>query len=502
MVLKKILEILRTFDKTELKKFERFIRSDYYNTNTRVHKLFRHLNKFYPLFNEKKLTEEYLFSQVYPGKKYNKKTLWYLLSELQHLAEKYLSLSDLEEDEIEMKKRLVEMLIVKKLFSQALSHLKANDKNFSREFLISGPAINQRYDNSTAWHQLYFFSGKQDPLLDRRIQQGEYIVFNSIIEICHTYQNLMTLRSEYNTELDDNILFAFLDNIDFESIHRKLKVMENNPSNSKNKLMLTKAFRIYICFMISFMDEKDEKYFYEMKEMVSLHNSLFSRDELQNLHVMLLNLCRIKRNKTDDLKYLNFQFEIMKSALSLNLYSSSFKGQYMQIISFEKIFDTAFALKQFSWAEDFINNYKKELPPEFSEDVFNHSSAMLNFQNDQYEKALEFLSKIKSFKYFHLKTKTKDLTLMVYYELGYIEEALALISSYSNFLSKNKRLAHKLKESELNFVNFVKEIIRVSESPGKVDCKYLTGKINKSINLNHKDWLSQKVSELYKKKTK
>jgi hypothetical protein len=497
MILKRITEILGALDKGDLKKFERFLRTGYFNTNERVYKLFKILKIFYPLFDNPKLTNEYLFKRIYLQKKFNDRTLKYLLSELLHLEEKFLSIANMEDDENEMNKRLIESLIVKKLFSHAHRRLKANDKNFDSNFEISGPGINKRYDNSTAWHQLYFFSGKQDPLFEKRIEQGEYLAFNSIIEICHTFQNLTMLKSRYNVELEDNIFFAYLKNLDYRGLYKYLNIIENSFKTNKRKSALVKAFKIYLCFMITFMDEKDEEYFFKMKGMIEKYNRLFSIDELQNLHVMLVNCCEIKRKKINEEKYLKYLYEIMKSALSMKLYSASYKGQYMQVASFDRIFNTSFALKKFSWAKDFINQYKRELPPEYSEDVFHYSTAELLFRKKQFENALESLSKIKGFKYFQHKIKVRNLSLMIYYELKYNEQAFALINSYSRFLTSNKRVRPEQKEAELNFLSLIKELFKASENgingPDLIKLKKNTAGSNL---LSRKEWLMEKINEL------
>ena len=181
MILRKLSAILGSFDKSDLKNFERFIYKGYFNSNENIYRLFKTLKKFYPHFNSNELTNENLFKEIYGHKKFNDKTLRYLLSELLRLSEKFLSFNNFKDDENEMRKRLVESLITKKLFSEAHRLLKTNDKNFNKNFVISGPEITRRYENATAWHQLFYFSGNQDPIFEKRIEQGEYLVFNSII---------------------------------------------------------------------------------------------------------------------------------------------------------------------------------------------------------------------------------------------------------------------------------------------------------------------------------
>src|SRR5258706_11284338 len=104
MLFKRLIEILKTFDKDELKKFGRFIRSDYYNTNERITVLFKELSKFYPRFDDEKLSREYLFKIIYKKRNFEDKTFRYLLTELMGLAEKFVALTFIEQDKLEQHK--------------------------------------------------------------------------------------------------------------------------------------------------------------------------------------------------------------------------------------------------------------------------------------------------------------------------------------------------------------------------------------------------------------
>lgn len=502
MLLKKILRIFSEFDKTELKRFEKFIRHGYFNTNERIYRLFKLIKKYYPEFNNINLSDEELFKKIYlPGRRskqktFNDRTLKYLLSELLHLTEKFLVISNIESDAEEMNKRLVESLIIKKLFPHALSCLKTYDKNFDSKSGINAQEIMKRYEKSTAWHQLFFYSGNQDPLLYKRIEMGENLALYAIIEICHTFQNIMILKAKFNEKLDDNIFYAFIENLNYKEMFKYLNKMELSFKGNRSKIEVIKSFKIYLCFMITFLDSKDEYYFLEMKELLAKYNGIFSRDELQNLYVMMLNCCETKRKIINDYKYLRYSFEIRKSFLELKLYSASYEGEYLQVSSFIRILRTALELKEFQWTGDFIKGYINELPPEHRDDIFHYSNAELYFQNKQFEEALSQLSKIKSFKYLPLKTKARSLTLMIYYELKLFEQAFSLMDAYKHFLMHNKILTAQQKEEESNFLLQTKTLLNINER--RIERAKLIKFKNKLINknsLSRKEWLIEKVNE-------
>jgi hypothetical protein len=150
MLLKKLIEILKTFDKAELKKFRRFISSDYFNTNESVSRLFKLIAAFYPEFDvqDQKLSSEALFKKIYGTRKYDEKTYRYLLSSLYALLEKYLAISLFENTEVEMKKYVVDYLTERRLFSLATKNLIALESSLDKDKLIGGEYIYNKEDIS------------------------------------------------------------------------------------------------------------------------------------------------------------------------------------------------------------------------------------------------------------------------------------------------------------------------------------------------------------------
>ena len=61
----KSLDIIKTFSEDEIKKFDLFLSSPYFNSKKSIVRLFKELRKFYPDFDSEDLTEEYLYSKVF-----------------------------------------------------------------------------------------------------------------------------------------------------------------------------------------------------------------------------------------------------------------------------------------------------------------------------------------------------------------------------------------------------------------------------------------------------
>ncbi|HEY3249711.1 MAG TPA: hypothetical protein VGK25_01205, partial [Ignavibacteria bacterium] len=65
----KLINILRTFSKEEMKQFEKFVASPYFHSGKNCMPLLKQLQKFYPGFDNEKLTYKNIHKKLYPGKK-------------------------------------------------------------------------------------------------------------------------------------------------------------------------------------------------------------------------------------------------------------------------------------------------------------------------------------------------------------------------------------------------------------------------------------------------
>jgi hypothetical protein len=90
----KIVRLLQTFTKDELKDFEKFLSSPYFSTGRNLQPLFNILKKSYPFFEDRKLSEEKIYKKLFKGKPFGgKKSLHIvkvMLSDLTSLAERFL----------------------------------------------------------------------------------------------------------------------------------------------------------------------------------------------------------------------------------------------------------------------------------------------------------------------------------------------------------------------------------------------------------------------------
>jgi hypothetical protein len=455
------------------------------------------LKKYYPVFSHQNINSEYLFSTIYHDRSFEDKTMRYLLSELLELAEKFIALDLFEKDSTELNKQIINAMMSRKLYSQAYRMLKTSEDKLEKDFSISYTYIINKLEYSEMWKQLTFLTNRQDPQLDKRITQAEYLTFRNFIELVNLTQTLNVLRLNYNAQPDDNAMYALVENIDYRSVHSYLCKMEDKIKDDKNRYNFINSLKIYICYMITFLDTKDEEYFYKMKKLVDEFGKYFEKEELQNLYVMLLSSCNLKRKTIDSEKYIRNYFEVMKSGLSMGLFAA-YEGQYMDVAGFYRMFQTALHLKELNWAREFKDKYIPLLSPEFTEDITNYTNAEIYFYRKQYDESLTHISRVR-FSYKRLKLNVRTVTLMNYYEKEFIEEAFSLLDSFSHLLSGNEKFNAEVRELNTNFISFFRDILKYkANGSSRKKIEDLRAALKNCHKIENKNWLMDKIEELYR----
>jgi hypothetical protein len=86
----KLINLLRTFNAAEIRKFRDFVNSPYFNKNKNIISLYNEIHNFYPEFDAEKLNEEILFEKIFNGEKYDYFKFRNIVSDLYNLGLEYL----------------------------------------------------------------------------------------------------------------------------------------------------------------------------------------------------------------------------------------------------------------------------------------------------------------------------------------------------------------------------------------------------------------------------
>ncbi len=119
---------------------------------------------------------------------------------------------------------------------------------------------------------------------------------------------------------------------------------------------------------------------------------------------------------------------------------------------------------------------------------------MLEFERRNFSLALEKLGKSGPIKNVFYKAAIKQLTLKIYYELGWLDSAADLLDAFRHFVRTDKLLTESYILNCNTFINFFNRLLKIND-----DIKSNGHEISKLISdlkSTSQTWLLRKAQEL------
>lgn len=490
MVKSKFLDIVRTFSKEELKEFRGFIASPVYNTNKNVIKIYDIVRKQKPGFNSPVLEKEELFKVIYPGKKYNDTVMRILSSDLLSLSEEFITFKRFSEYSFDKSKYLLEELKDRNLGSLFVKHQKEAGNILNNCGISIQDFYLNHYHLESSNVDFLIRRDRQDESGKNLLRKSEYLVTFALTNILNIVQELSEHEEVLNERSEFSLALEFLNSLDLDRIMKYMK---------ERKFEHYAVIEIYYLMYKCMLGKKYGEEYIRLKELIGKNMELFSREEQYNLFLILESCCltQMRYGNLNDYNELLNVYELM---LGREIFSVSSRD-YMQANLYRNIFYTAVVLGKFEWAEKFTSDYSAYLLPGQKEDMIHYTSSILKFERKEFEDALEEITKV-NYGFFVFKFDARLVMMKIYYEMKAFDPVLSLVDTFTHFLAKNKIVSEIYKEQFMNFLKFLKMLIKLSQSSpaaGKIDVHELTGKIKSTHVLINKRWLLDKAREMIKK---
>ena len=176
----------------------------------------------------------------------------------------------------------------------------------------------------------------------------------------------------------------------------------------------------------------------------------------------------------------------------LNLYikgienKSLFDGGYLSHWTYSNVVKLALRLQRFEWTETFIKEQAIRLAPHVREGTEHYNLAELFYHKKDFDAVLDHLN-LLHFTDLQHHLGSRVILLKTYYELAEEESLLSLLSSFSVYLRRNKKISTPMKKTYLNFCNLLHQLLRRNPKKWEV----LGEEINHTQPLAEKTWLLQ-----------
>jgi hypothetical protein len=474
-----LIDLLSKLSQKEVKEFGEYIGSPFFNKNQSIIRLYDYLRTQYPLFEKEKVAKKFVYSKLFPKIKYNDGFMRTLIFSLCTLAEDYLSYI-----------RFKNTYYKEKLFLL----FELNDRHIDRLFERNVHAISKKLDeevvrdidyyedkyNLENEKYTYYFRKKPDAY-EKTFKEVSmsammnYLTVSYLTSAINDYNRLLNFKNMYNVDFDLGQIEKLFEAID------------------------PKHFRDIPCVIISyygmmlFLKENDISNFYTIKELLGKYESSLDRNHVYNISQNLINYCNRNMNKGHP-ELLRERFEIYKMGIEKKIFPIQGKTNFR---FFTNVTETAVKLKEFEWAQHFIKKFKNQLPEDIRENTCNYSLSLYEFASGNFEKSLEFLSRVRYNDVYH-KLKCKSLIAMLYYELDYNEQLLSHIDAFNHFIINDQLVNNERKRIYSGFIRYVKKIERIRQKNLAGEAEKMLKKITDDQRVFYKDWLIEKLDECIK----
>ncbi|MBK8553222.1 MAG: hypothetical protein IPL53_20045 [Ignavibacteria bacterium] len=351
----RLLKLIKSFTKEELKSFEKFLQSPFLKPARDTSELYYYIIKFYPDYDTSKLEKEKVFEKLFKGESYNEKKLLNLIFDLTKAAEDYLALNTMMEDETELLLSLSKGYMKKNLSDESNRINKLIEKKLQ-------PGFSQNKDYVSKFRKLsylksFYFTEVHD-FEKHLINEKEYFEASAvqfIIDYTRIIESVSTANTTYGINLKSNFIDAVMESFDLEKLLKALEKSEN-----KNKYLILLHY-----YIVKSKIENENISFYELlKDTFYELLPELDREEKCFIFNHLATYCVRKFGK--DSKFLKEMFEVYKAMVENNAYSES-ESEYMQVPTYRNIIFSCISLKETKWFEHFIKNYSGCIHPDHRE---------------------------------------------------------------------------------------------------------------------------------------
>lgn len=470
----KLIAALRSMTNKELKWFEQYISSPFFNKNEKVLQLFSILKKYHPEYEEEKVQMEKIFPKIFPKEKLDEQKLRYVMTDLTKLAEDYLAYLEFDKNEVYKKHLLLSAYDnrnLEKYFSSTLDEV--NNLQKKSPYRDVNFYFNQHLlEDDSYLHSLAQAQRAINTSLQEAVDNLDLYYLSSRLRYnCAILSRQDLLQEKYNNLFLNEIL-TFLSKTNLENI----------PSVS-----------IYHGITMLYIAFEDEEHYRKLKILLDAYGNQFPPDELKDMFTHALTYCSRKIN-AGKINFLDEMLELYKSMIEKEII---FENGYISPTNFKNIVTLALRSGQLAWTENFIPEYKNRITPEFRDSTYAYNLANLHYFKKEFSKALKLMQTVElNDIYFHLDAKV--LLLKTYYELDEAEPFYSLVDAFTNYLKRNKLISDVQRSVYLNFVRYAKKLMQLRLG-SKFSPAELREEMKKLQGVANLQWLLEKMDELEQK---
>ena len=464
-------EAFSTLQKPELRDFDRFVRSPFFNRKEQLWRLSDYLRDC--LDNQRLPNPEAGFAAAYPYLAFDGQKMRLAHSDLLELLEHYWMYREKFADPDRAKIRLAGAYRKRNLPKHAQIALREARRSREQQPWRHAEHFEdlhrielEQFQSASAANRYEAFNLQEiSDLLDTT-----YIA-RKLRHVCFSLSHQAVFKTQYQFGLLEPI-FHYVE--------------------TENMLQIP-AIALYFHACRFLADPAAESHFFRFRETLSAAADQFPPEEVRALYLLAINFGIKKSNETGELAWYRETFGLYHEALDRQLL---LENGVLSRFAYNNIVGVAIRLGEVAWAETFIHRYKAALERKHREASFSLNLARVAYTRHDYGAALLHLQRA-DYKDFINSMNAKTLQLKIYYETTEFDALDAHLQSMHTFIFR-QRAAGYHRENYLHVVRFARSLLRLNPNQ-PAQTAALRRQILAEPVLSEKEWLLEQLGKLGKK---
>ncbi|MCO6489837.1 MAG: hypothetical protein J5I98_15580 [Phaeodactylibacter sp.] len=469
----RLVKHIRELSPKDRERFLQFAHSPYFNQHEKTQEL---LALILDRIDgpEKKLDKPVVFRALFKGEPYNEQQLHNVMSYLKKLYHDFLAYEHFGQKRYNKRLYTLQAALDKHQFDLMTNRSKQLQKKLGEDPVHDSDYYYTSYhlNNMLGYYTGHYFDRSETDTFQQMLDNlDKYYIVEKLRNCCHLTANSMMMNTSYNFRILDELL-GYLES--------HWEDYENDPT-----------IVLYYNVIMSMNDKDNPRYYQRMKRMLAEDMECLSADDGRDLYSFSYNYC-ISMINAGHSAYLRELFQLYKQGLKQGLVLE--KGTISEW-DYKNIATLGCRLQEFEWTEQFLHDFRENLPAHRQENAYNYNLGNLYYNKKMYNEALSALLLVQftDVKY-HLSTTF--LLLRTYYALKDTEALLSLIETFRIYVIRNRKMTTEQKRGYTNFLRFAKRLVLLKHHASTYSRKALdeglaklAQKVESTENVINKYWL-------------
>ncbi len=465
----RLINIFKTLTKKEIRDLRKWLLSPAHNQREDTVLLFEYLVAEDNLQEESLLDKSTVFKYLMPDEKaYDDAKMRQVMYFLLKSTEEFLIYQEFLKDKLQQSLLLSRSLGGKKLDRYFYKNIQDSLRREREGDLRDKDFYRKSYE---LLYENYQYVSKVSRTVDFNLQEISdsldiYFLSLKLRQSCI----MASHRRVYKKEYDLGLLEEILEHVE------------------KNELISIPAIGIYY-YGYKLIAEGNDDYFPTFKKILFENENLFPKGELGEIYLIAINY-RIQKINTGDYSVLSEAFELYKRGFETGVL---IVDNQITDYTFNNVTLIALRIKEYDWAEDFIENHHQYLKEKNRDSTVSYCRARLEYARGNYDAAMDWFIRVEHTDIL-LTLNAKTFLLKMYYGQNEIKVLDSLLDSMRTYLGRKKVVGYH-KENYQNIIKYTKKLVRINPF-SKKDREKLKAQIEKVSPLTERTWLLEQLTKI------